>query len=67
MALLVGQKSPASSGSAGRRNTQELLNFGAEHRIGAEVEIVPFTKANTALEPLTRNDVRFRFVLDLAA
>jgi uncharacterized zinc-type alcohol dehydrogenase-like protein len=67
MALLVGEKSIASSGSAGRPNTQELLDFCAERGIGADIEVVPFSQASTALERLARNDVRYRFVLDMHA
>jgi uncharacterized zinc-type alcohol dehydrogenase-like protein len=67
MALLVGQKSIASSGSAGRRSTQELLDFCAERGIGADIEVIPFSQAGTALERLARNHVRYRFVLNMRA
>lgn len=65
MDLLVGRKRLASSGSGGRRGTQEMLDFSAEHGIVADVEVVPHTELTTALDRLSRNDVRYRFVLDL--
>ena len=65
MALLVGRKSLASAGSGGRRGTQEMLDFCAEHNITADVEILPAGDVNEALDRLKRNDVRYRFVLDM--
>ncbi len=66
MALLVGRKSVAAAGSGGRAGTQALLDFCAEHRIGADVEVLPSAQVNQALERLGRNDVRYRFVLDMS-
>jgi uncharacterized zinc-type alcohol dehydrogenase-like protein len=65
MALLVGRKSLASAGSGGRRGTQEMLDFCAEHHITADVEVLPAHEVGTALARLKRNDVRYRFVLDM--
>lgn len=64
--LLVGRKSLASAGSGGHRYTQDLLDFCGEHGIVADVEVVPSAQVMTALERLRRNDVRYRFVLDLS-
>jgi alcohol dehydrogenase (NADP+) len=66
LALLIGRKSLASAGSGGRPRTQELLDFCGEHGIAADVEVLPSRQVATALERLERNDVRYRFVLDLA-
>jgi alcohol dehydrogenase (NADP+) len=66
MALLVGRKSLAAAGSGGVPHTQELLDFCGEHGITADVEVLPAREVGTALERLGRNDVRYRFVLDLA-
>jgi uncharacterized zinc-type alcohol dehydrogenase-like protein len=63
---LLGRRSIASSGSGGRRWTQDLLDFCGEHGIGADVEVVPIAQVALAHERLARNDVRYRFVLDLA-
>ena len=64
--LLVGRKRLASAGSGGRRWTQELLDFCGEHGITADVEVLPVSQVSTAFDRLARNDVRYRFVLDLA-
>lgn len=66
MDLLMGRKRLLGSGSAGRRDTQELLDFCGEHGITADVEVVPSAEVEQALERLSRGDVRYRFVLDLA-
>ncbi len=65
LALLIGRKSLTSAGSGGRPSTQELLDFCGEHGITADVEVLPSRQVATALERLGRNDVRYRFVLDL--
>lgn len=65
MALLIGRKSLASAGSGGTKATQELLDFCGEHGITAEIEVLPAGRVNEALARLRRNDVRYRFVLDM--
>lgn len=65
IALLIGRKSIASAGSAGTRGTQAMLDFCNEHGITADVEVLPASDVSTALTRLERNDVRFRFVLDM--
>jgi uncharacterized zinc-type alcohol dehydrogenase-like protein len=66
MDLLLGRKRLTSSGSGGRRWTQDLLDFCGEHGITADVEVVPVADVEAALDRLRRNDVRYRFVLDMA-
>ena len=51
----------------GIRNTQEVLNFCAEHRIESNVEVIPVQQINDAYERVLKGDVRFRFVIDLAS
>ncbi|PPG81656.1 MULTISPECIES: NAD(P)-dependent alcohol dehydrogenase [unclassified Rathayibacter] len=63
--LLVGRKRLASAGSGGRRCTQDLLDFCAAEGVAPEVEVLPVAEVGTALDRLARNDVRYRFVLDL--
>ncbi|MHA6629862.1 NAD(P)-dependent alcohol dehydrogenase [Pseudonocardia sichuanensis] len=65
MSLLVGRKSLASAGSAGTPGTQDMLDFCARHGITADVETVPLSQVNEAMQRLRRNDVRYRFVLDV--
>ncbi|MZD03911.1 alcohol dehydrogenase catalytic domain-containing protein [Streptomyces sp. SID5785] len=66
MDLLIGRKKLSSAGSGGRASTAELLRFCAEHALTADIEVLPSSQVNTALERLARNDVRHRFVLDLS-
>lgn len=65
MALLIGRKSLAYAGSGGVPHTQELLDFCGEHGITADVEVLASAQVDVAMERLARNDVRYRFVLDL--
>lgn len=64
--LLVGRKKLTSAGSGGRPATASMLEFCATNGIAADVEVLPSAKVNEALDRLGRNDVRYRFVLDLA-
>jgi uncharacterized zinc-type alcohol dehydrogenase-like protein len=63
MALLG--RSVAMAGSGGRPGTRQMLEFCAAHDITADVEVLPATAINEALARLERNDVRFRFSLDM--
>ena len=67
MALLLGRRNVVASGSGGTTATQELLDFCGEHGITADVEVLPARDVDVALHRLRRNDVRYRFVLDLTA
>ncbi|MCX5356254.1 NAD(P)-dependent alcohol dehydrogenase [Streptomyces mirabilis] len=49
---------------AGIRETQEMLDFCAEHGVGAEIEVIPAEKINEAYERVLASDVRYRFVID---
>jgi alcohol dehydrogenase (NADP+) len=46
--------------------TQEMLDYSAAHGIAAEVEVVPVSYVNEAFTRMLKNDVKYRFVLDLA-
>lgn len=65
--LLMKRASIAGSAIGGLAETQEMLDFCAEHKIGAEVEVIPMQAINDAFERMLRNDVRYRFVIDLAS
>ncbi|MFC9770577.1 MULTISPECIES: NAD(P)-dependent alcohol dehydrogenase [unclassified Pseudarthrobacter] len=65
-ALIGGRRSFAGSMIGGIRETQEMLNFCAEHGIGAEIELIPAEKINDAYERVLASDVRYRFVIDTA-
>ena len=64
--LASGRRSLASSGAGGTREIADMLAFCAEHGIVADVEVVGRGGINDALERLRRNEVRFRFVIDLS-
>ncbi len=64
--LLAGRKKLSSAGSGGRPATAAMLEFCAQHGITADIELLPSARVNEALERLERNDVRYRFVLDLS-
>ncbi|MHA5050238.1 NAD(P)-dependent alcohol dehydrogenase [Streptomyces sp. SD15] len=64
--LIMQGRSYAGSLIGGIRETQEMLNFCAEHDIGAEVEVIPASKINEAYERVLGSDVRYRFVIDTA-
>ena len=65
-ALILGRRSFAGSAIGGIRETQEMLNFCAEHQLGAEIEVVAADQINEAYERVLASDVRYRFVIDAA-
>ena len=56
----------AGSVIGGIRETQEMLDFCAEHGVTADVEMIPMQDVNDAYGRMLRGDVRFRFVIDIA-
>ena len=64
--LLSSRRSYAGSMIGGIALTQEMLDFCAEHHIGAEVEVIPADQVNEAYERVLASDVRYRFVIDTA-
>ncbi|MEU8256729.1 NAD(P)-dependent alcohol dehydrogenase [Micromonospora inaquosa] len=64
--LLVGRKKLSSAGSGGRRSTAEMLRFCADNGVTADIEVLTSAQVGTALDRLRRNDVRYRFVLDMS-
>ena len=65
--LIMGRRSLAGSGIGGIRETQEMLDFCAEHGITSDVETIPIQKINEAYERLLKGDVKYRFVIDMAS
>jgi uncharacterized zinc-type alcohol dehydrogenase-like protein len=63
-ALLKNRRSITGSMIGGTRETQEMLDYCAEHNITSDVEVIPAAKINDAYERMLRNDVRYRFVID---
>ncbi len=66
-ALVGKRRSLAGSMIGGIRETQEMLNFCAEHGISADVEVIPMSYINEAYDRMLKSDVRYRFVIDLAS
>lgn len=62
--LILGRRTLAGSQIGGIRETQEMLEFCAEHRLGAEIEVISADQINAAYERVNRSDVRYRFVID---
>jgi uncharacterized zinc-type alcohol dehydrogenase-like protein len=64
--LIGGRKTLAGSLIGGLGETQEMLDFCAERKIAADVEVIPMQGIDDAYERMVRGDVRYRFVIDLA-
>ncbi|HEV7805872.1 MAG TPA: NAD(P)-dependent alcohol dehydrogenase [Solirubrobacteraceae bacterium] len=64
--LLAQRRSFAGSTIGSVRETQEMLDFCAEHGIGAEIEVIDADQINEAWERVLASDVRYRFVIDTA-
>ena len=65
--LLFRRRSLAGSLIGGIRETQDMLDFCAEHGIVSDIELIPIDYINTAYERMLRSDVKYRFVIDIAA
>ncbi|MCT1352121.1 NAD(P)-dependent alcohol dehydrogenase [Gordonia hongkongensis] len=63
-ALIGKRRSFAGSMIGGIAQTQEMLDFCAEHGIGAEIEVVSADRINEAYDRVVASDVRYRFVID---
>jgi alcohol dehydrogenase (NADP+) len=67
VSVIMGRKSVSGSAIGGMAETQEMLDFCAEHDIVSDVEVIPIQQVNEAYERLLRSDVRYRFVIDMAS
>jgi alcohol dehydrogenase (NADP+) len=64
--LFAGRRSIAASNVGGIRETQEMLDFSAEHGIAPMIEVINADQVDEAYERVLRSDVRYRFVIDMA-
>jgi alcohol dehydrogenase (NADP+) len=64
--LLGNRRSIAGSSIGGIPETQEMLDYCAEHNIVSDVEVIDMKYINTAYERMLKNDVKYRFVIDMA-
>jgi uncharacterized zinc-type alcohol dehydrogenase-like protein len=65
--LILRRRRLVGSLIGGIRETQEMLNYCAEHGITCDIETVGIQQVNEAYERVLKGDVRFRFVVDLAS
>ncbi|MDH6425837.1 NAD(P)-dependent alcohol dehydrogenase [Paenibacillus sp. FSL R5-0887] len=64
--LIGHRRSFAGSMIGGIRETQEMLNFCAEHNIASEIEVISADRIDEAWERVLASDVRYRFVIDIS-
>ena len=63
--LIFGRREIAGSLIGGIKETEEMLNFCAEHHILADIELIPIQNINEAYERMLKSDVKYRFVIDM--
>jgi uncharacterized zinc-type alcohol dehydrogenase-like protein len=65
--MVMGRKTVAGSVIGGLAETQRMLDFCGEHGITADIEVIDLGAINRAFERMLKSDVKYRFVIDLAA
>ncbi|BBD80595.1 NAD(P)-dependent alcohol dehydrogenase [Aerosticca soli] len=64
--LIFKRRALAGSLIGGIAETQEMLDFCAQHGIVSDIELIPIDYINTAYERMLKSDVKYRFVIDMA-
>lgn len=64
-AMISNRRTITGSMIGGTTETQEMLDYCAEHNIVSDVEVIPMQQINEAYERMLKNDVRYRFVIDM--
>lgn len=64
--LIFKRRQIAGSLIGGIKETQEMLDFCAEHNITSDIEIIAMKDINEAFERMIKGDVKYRFVIDMA-
>ncbi|MEI8571076.1 NAD(P)-dependent alcohol dehydrogenase [Methylomonas sp. EFPC1] len=64
--LIFRRRALAGSLIGGIRETQEMLDFCAEHGIVSDIELIPMAGINDAYQRMLKSDVKYRFVIDMA-
>lgn len=64
--LIFGRKSVVGSLIGGLPETQEMLDYCAEHAIVSDIEMIDIKDINKSFERMVKGDVRYRFVIDMA-
>lgn len=65
--MIMPRRSVAGSGIGGIPETQEMLDFCGEHNIVSDIEVIDMQTINEAYERMLKNDVKYRFVIDMAS
>ena len=63
--LIMNRRKLAGSLIGGIRETQEMLDYCAQHNITSDVEVIPIQQIEAAYERTVKGDVRYRFVIDM--
>ncbi len=64
--VVANRRSLAGSGIGGMKETQEMLDYCAEHGIVSDIELTSIDKLAEAHERVVKADVKYRFVIDMA-
>ena len=64
--LIIGRRAVEGSLIGGMTETQEMLDYCADHGIVSDIELTPITKLAEAYERVVKGDVKYRFVIDMA-
>jgi len=65
---LIGRRvSVAGSMIGGMNETQQMLDYCGEHNITSDVEVIPIQRVNEAYERMLKQDVKYRFVIDMSS
>jgi alcohol dehydrogenase (NADP+) len=65
--LLMRRRNFAGSAIGGIAETQEMLDFCAQKKLAADVEVIPIQKINEAYERMLKSDVKYRFSIDMSS
>ncbi len=65
--LITKRASIAGSMIGGMPETQQMLDYCGEKNITADVEVIPIQKINEAFERMLKQDVKYRFVIDMSS
>lgn len=63
--IILPRRILTGSAIGGIAETQEMLDFCAEHNVVSDIEIIPIQKVNEAYERVLKSDVKYRFVIDM--
>jgi uncharacterized zinc-type alcohol dehydrogenase-like protein len=67
LSLIYKRRSIIGSLIGGIAETQEMLDYCAEHNITSDVEVIDMQYINEAYDRMEKSDVKYRFVIDMAS